>query len=360
MTQSRFSRLLNLWDPGERRLLYVFIGLFFFFISLAVLVAYWTQDWGFGNLVNGLLSAFLFSTFFMGIPFYPRFRKRGIIPMRRLLYLFLGISLAFAILITTLVVLDTSGVIETGMSVTDETLTAEELIGLTIVLFIGALLAALLSLLLALVFLFGFLGVTFLFMAGLVPLSLRWVRRITMRGHLKARALAWLLLIPEHLDTGTLRVKEVQPEKEFPWKRFQRAFLWQVFFGLMVAVYVSLNPFLLRSAELEELFNFMSNGFVIVPILALPWFITLRLDARIEGPVRDFKLYEGIRSRMLRTFLAIGTIMIFLRFAIEDISPQELIVSFANYTILPWMAEDQPETLETDSSESLETENDDV
>jgi hypothetical protein len=277
-------------------------------------------------------------------------------------------------------------VVEIGMGVSDETLTTGEWIGMTTVLFIGAFLAVLLSFVLAMVFLFGFIGVIYLFMAGLAPLLLRWIRRITMRGHLKARTLGWLLLIPEHLDTGTLQVKAVKPEDEFPWGRFQRAFLWQVFFGLMIAVYVSLNPFFLRGAEIEELFNLMSNGFAIVSILVLPWFITLRLDARIEGPVRDFKVYEGIRSRMLRTFLAIGTIMIFLRFALEDLSPEKLLVNFAQYTIiivlftllityiyfnffendlaakvverLPWMEEDESEEPEAESSAEIDTKND--
>ena len=55
----------------------------------------------------------------------------------------------------------------------------------------------------------------------------------------------------------------------------------------------------------------MTSGFIIVPIVVFPWLITERIDARIEGPIKDFRLYAGIRSRLIRTFLALGTLMIF-------------------------------------------------
>ena len=84
-------------------------------------------------------------------------------------------------------------------------------------------------------------------------------------------------------------------------------------YDLQVAVYVSLNPFLLRIAEIEELISLMTSGFIIVPIVVFPWLITKRLEAKIDGPVKDYYLHQGIRSRLLRTFLALGTLMIFVR-----------------------------------------------
>ena len=176
-------------------------------------------------------------------------------------------------------------------------------------------------------------GVIYLFDAGVVPVLIRWVKRITGRDHLGARALGWLLLIPDNLDTGTLTVDTPKEETTFPWDRFKLVVFWQLVSGLIIATYLNFNPFILDSLGPEQLFNLVNNALGIIPLLVIPWFVILRLNVRIDGPVKDFTLYGGIRSRMLRTFLVIGSLLIFIRITIEEIGVGEVLLNFTAYII---------------------------
>jgi hypothetical protein len=315
----------------ERRLLYVFLGLLILQWSGMIAWAFWSNEWDWRFLAENAISSINFSAFIMTIFFVGKFRKLGVYPFRKLLWIIFGISIVCSFGVTFLFMLDATTVID--IELFDEVFSLGMLAIIAIVLFLVFLLVFVLILGLSTLILMGFVGVLYLFMVGLVPLDLRWVKLITLRGHFKARLLAWVLLIPEHLDTGTLTVKMPERETEFPWKRFWYTMAWMVAFNALVAVYVSLNPFFLRSASLEELISLMTSGFIIVPIVVFPWLITERLDARIEGPVKDFRLYEGIRSRLIRTFLALGTLMIFIRFAVEDIALERIILNFGGYLL---------------------------
>jgi hypothetical protein len=290
-------------------------------------------------LVESLIGVINFTCFLMAIFLVGKFKGFGIYTFRGMWRMILYASLVSALVVSIVFMLDVTNVIDIGMS--DEEFTEAsnnwEFILINVVMYF--IFSGIIFVIVGLVTLImmGFVGVLHLFMVGLIPLDLRWVKRITMRGHLKARALAWVLLIPEHLDTGTLTIRMPERESKFPWRRFWYTMAWTVAFNILVAIYVSLNPFFLRSASLEELIGFMTSGFIIVPIVVLPWLITERLDARIEGPVKDFKLYEGIRSRLIRTFLTLGTLMIFIRFAIEDISMERIAFNFGGYIAFSFM-----------------------
>ena len=333
MTRSFLSRVLDLWEAKERRLLYLFFGILFFLWSGVIFGAVVTGDWSFIPLVERLIGVINFTCFMMVIFLVGKFKGLGVISFRAMWRFILYASLVSALIVTVVFIMDVEGVIDVGMSEEDFTEASSngELALIFVVLFLVFIgIIFIISGVVTLIMM-GFVGVLYLFMVGLVPLDLRWVKRITMRGHLKARALAWVLLIPEHLDTGTLTIRRPEREKKFPWRRFWFAMAWMMAFNILVAVYVSLNPFFLRSASLEELIGFMTSGYIIVPIVVIPWLTIERLDARIEGPVKDFRLYEGIRSRLVRTFLTLGTLMIFIRFALEDISMDRILFNFGGY-----------------------------
>ena len=331
--------MFGLWEAKERRLLYIFLGILLFLWSGVIVGAFVSGDWAFIPLVEALIGVINFTCFLMAIFLVGKFKGFGIHTFREMWRVIFLASLVGALFVSVLFMMDATNVIDLGMSEEEFTGASNELefILINIILFlifsgIVFVIAGVFTLVMM-----GFVGVLYLFMVGLVPLDLRWVKRITMRGHLKARALAWVLLIPEHLDTGTLTIRMPEREREFPWRRFWNAMAWMVGFNILVAVYVSLNPFFLRSASLEELIGFMTSGFIIVPIVVLPWLAIERLDARIEGPVKDFRLFEGIRSRLVRTFLALGTLMIFIRFALEDISTERILFNFGGYVAFSFL-----------------------
>lgn len=331
--------MFGLWEAKERRLLYFFFAILFFLWSGVIIGAFVSGDWSFIPLVESLIGTINFTCFLMAIFLVGRFKGFGIYSFRVMWRVIFIASLVAALFVLVLFMMDATNVIDLGMS--DEEITEAsndwEFILINVVLFFifsGIVfgIAGVVTLIMM-----GFVGVLHLFMVGLIPLDLRWVKRITRRGHLKARILAWVLLIPEHLDTGSLTIRMPEREREFPWKRFWNAMAWMVAFNILVAIYISLNPFFLRSASLEELIGFMTSGFIIVPIVVLPWLVTERLDARIEGPVKDFRLFEGIRSRLVRTFLALGTLMIFIRFAVEDIAPERIMYNFGGFFLFSFL-----------------------
>lgn len=332
-TRSFLSRVLDLWEARERRLLYLFFGILLFLWSGVIVGAFVSGEWSPIPLVERLIGVINFTCFMMVIFLVGKFKGLGVIPFRVMWRFILYASLVSALIVSVVFMMDAADVIDVGMSeeeFTEASSNGELALIIVVLFFVFSGIIFVITGVVTLIMM-GFVGVLYLFMVGLVPLDLRWVKRITMRGHLKARALAWVLLIPEHLDTGTLTIRTPERESEFPWRRFWFAMTWMMAFNILVAVYVSLNPFFLRSASLEELIGFMTSGYIIVPIVVIPWLAIERLDARIEGPVKDFRLYEGIRSRLVRTFLTLGTLMIFIRFALEDISMERILYNFGGY-----------------------------
>jgi hypothetical protein len=146
--------------------------------------------------------------------------------------------------------------------------------------------------------------------------------------------LAWFFLIPENLDTGTLSATQPVKEDVFPWSRFYHAISWQIMISLIIALSLSLNPFVPETINPSQILNLLNNANMIVPAIVLPALLYLRLKVRIEGPVTDFWVYKGIQSRLIRTFFAFGTIIIILRLAVEDVTSQDFLLSFAGFAVL--------------------------
>ena len=109
--------------------------------------------------------------------------------------------------------------------------------------------------------------------------------------------------------------------------------MWQLLLGIIVIIYISLNPFFLESISFQSLFSIASNISLFIPIIILPWFIFLRIDARIKGPVKDFQLYSGIAYRMYRTFVTLGTIIIIIRLALKNVNLREVIMAIPIYYV---------------------------
>ena len=99
---------------------------------------------------------------------------------------------------------------------------------------------------------------------------------------------------------------------------------WQLLLGIVIIIYVSLNPFLLESFSFESLFTISSNISLLIPLIILPWFIFLRFEARINGPVKDFPLYSGIAYRMYQTFVTVGSIIIIIRLALKNVNLRDV------------------------------------
>ncbi len=157
---------------------------------------------------------------------------------------------------------------------------------------------------------------------------------ISRKEDWESKAIMWFFTIPGALDTDMVLADEPTKETSFPWDRFRTAVLWQVAFGIIIAIYVSLNPWLLRNFSMDQLFRFMSTAFVVVPILVIPWFIFRRLNARFKGVAKDFTLYAALKDRMTRLIITAGTLLIFIRMALESVKLEDLLFALGSYIFI--------------------------
>jgi len=325
----------DLWSVKERKLLYIYLGVLFFFWAFDIAQAVVTDDWSLWTFGNNMLSAVLFTSFFVGFVFTHRFWNQGIVPARRIIITLLKLSLIvglFAVIIFSLLVAYNPE--EAFPDDDSEELSDLEWSVMMILIFFMGLLFGFIGFLFMLVVGMGFVGAVVMFEVGLTPVMIRRVRGITESDDIDARILAWFLLIPENLDTGTLSITRPVKEDVFPKSRFYHAISWQIMISLIIALSLSLNPFVPESISPSQILNLLTNANIIVPLIILPALLYLRLRVRIEGPVKDFRVYKGIQSRLLRTFFAFGTIIIILRLALEDVTSQDFLLSFAGYAFI--------------------------
>ncbi|MDD1747659.1 MAG: hypothetical protein LUQ16_07850 [Methanomassiliicoccales archaeon] len=183
---------------------------------------------------------------------------------------------------------------------------------------------------------FGTIWFAGLAIRRLMPGILKGVRQATFTRSdgVDTKLMLWLMDIPDMLDLSKLKVEAEPPNARFPRDRFFRAVFWEIFLGTIMAIYVSLNPLLLESLDIVQVFSVLGSISMIIPIIIIPWFSLLALKARIPGITKEFELFRGIRSRILQTFVALGTIVVFIRLALREHDPGTIFGSFASYYLL--------------------------
>jgi hypothetical protein len=190
--------------------------------------------------------------------------------------------------------------------------------------------------LMALVVLIAACGMLWLFseaMARILPGFLERVRGARLDGTdpLLTRLSTWLVDVPWVLDPGSLELDLRSKERSL--RRWYESVLWQMALGLLLAVYISLNPVLLQSMDYSQTFGLLSLSSLLIPLLVLPWSALEAIGARIKGVRYDFMLHEGAKARMLQTMVALGTIFLIVRLAVEDVGAETLALRFAGYAV---------------------------
>jgi hypothetical protein len=142
--------------------------------------------------------------------------------------------------------------------------------------------------------------------------------------------LQWLFNIPDVLDTKFLTIN-FEPKQRFPWKVFKTAFLWVSILGFIIAMLIINYITSFAQISIENMLLISSLIVMLTPILVLSWFIFLRLDARIKGAIKDFKLYNGLKFRTTNYTLTFGTLILLIRLALVKTDLHQLFWSFVSY-----------------------------
>jgi hypothetical protein len=147
------------------------------------------------------------------------------------------------------------------------------------------------------------------------------------------RIVRWLFDIPDVLDTRGLSLDPASSRTQVRLVDMKWPIAWQLFFGAILAVYVSLNPFLSNSSQddLLTIFSVLTTAAILIPLLILPWFIYLRIGAHIHGQVKDFTLYKGIRARLFQSYFAVGTLIIIVRLSISRTNAEAYVLGFSAF-----------------------------
>lgn len=278
------------------------------------------------QLVSSFLSAVTASFFIAGIPAFLSRRKIGLTPSKKIVWwLSIVAMVADAVILIGLLVANqlypevfdfpttVPGIIVTG-------------IGFIIVLFFTFLAVGLAAMIVA----FGVIGVMSAAERRLTPWILSEIieQGASQNPSLIGRAVKWLFDIPDVLDSRTLSLAPAAPRGWVGWSDLKAPVFWQLFFGFVLAVYISLNPFFSnRSPQaLLAIFSALSTAAILIPVVVLPWFVYKSLGASIKGQTKPFTLFNGIRARIFQSYLALGTIVILVRLSFSEVA-----VAFATY-----------------------------
>jgi hypothetical protein len=340
--KSEYVPVENNRQKTDKRILIFFIFIFILIPLFTLAGAIYSGDFNLGSIIPSILGGVVIAFFSTGFLAFKYHRRRGIISTKKVFKLFAKVSIIIGIgfAIGMFFLLTQTSILQ-DPPVEGDTLM---MIAMFVALFIAGILAVFLGFLILLLVGFGMMGV----MSALVRLKtadfLVEITKITPNIKEKKKKedkktymgyiwLGWAFDIPEVLDTKTLTINRGEPKDKIPWSIFKKAVLWQMFFGFVIVIYISFSPFLLDLMDMMSLFSIASNISTFIPLFILPWFIYLRLDAKIEGPVKDFKLYDGLSSRMFQTLFAFSTIILIVRLALEKSEIRSVLSSFASFYI---------------------------
>ena len=315
---------------ADRRALLVFFVLLAITAFLSAIAISTTEGLRLGNIIVVITGAFQNAFILIGLLEVYYYSRRGHIKGKRLVKIFLVGSLLAAVVILGLVALvQLMGLIEFGAIPTS----AAGLASLAAGLYIGGFIAVFIALLIGLLLAIGAIGI----MSAIARIVTPWILVKIACSERKStidRVVAWVFAIPDALDTRSLTINRSDSEPErIPWNDVKRAVAWEIVLGLVLCVYVSFSTLTsgTEASVIFRMFTLLISASIFVPLIVLPWFIFLGLDAKLKGTVKDFELYDGIKSRIFRSYVAVGTLLIFIRLTLSEVDLETFLTGFASY-----------------------------
>jgi MFS family permease len=322
---------------SDRRLLLLFGVLAIISIAASVVSFSFIEGATLRDLASLVLGSLAGSFTIAGIPAYLRNRKNSLVSKRRVMRWMIVASLA--VTVATIVGLALASIYAPDVVPFNESSFAAYLL-MGVVLFVALFIAFFVLCIGAFLAVFGTIGVMCAVERSLASWTLRRIAHLSSdkKPSMTTRGLRWLFNVPDVLDTTTLSLRPAKPRTRVYKADLKTPVLWQLLFGFILAIYLSFNPFVSdrSSAALMNIFSLLTTASFLIPLIILPWFLFTRLGAEIRGQVKPFTLYHGIRSRVLQSYMAVGTIVIFVRLSIQDISIalEAYVAAFAAFMIV--------------------------
>ena len=330
---------LDIRKKADKRILIIFFVFAILSIVLPFALSPWFEGATLADIVSRTLGGLSLSFILAGISSYLNYRKSGLIPRRRLLKWFALLSIAISIVFSVVTTLVIWAFPEEFVmpDVTSDPLD-QHLVLVFVTLFVTLVPTFFLTLLSVMIFGFGIVGVMSALERRLTPYILKVISGSSgkPKPSIMERAVRWLFDIPDVLDTRNLGLEPGQPRNQVRLGDMKWPIAWQLFFGAILAVYVSFNPFLANrsSDDLLSIFSLLTTAAILIPLLILSWFIYQRIGARILGQAKDFTLFNGIRARLFQSYFAVGTLIVIIRISISRIDLEAFVIGFSTFMVV--------------------------
>jgi hypothetical protein len=330
----RMARLEKL----DKRLSRLFIVLLVAAIALIFLIDFLNHDQDLTEIavINLLNVVFLV----LGMVTWVKRGDTGIIEGRQILKWIFLLSLVFAVLFTIVGFWLGSFAVDIGIppsfSVHIEIVWTTESMANALLAFVETIFIAMIFQLVIISVGFGFIWFSGWLVRALLPSMLKRLHKATFtrRDPLITFILLWLMSIPPALEPSSLTIGAGERPRTYSWSRFFWIVTWELFLGSIVAIYISFNPFLLDLLSVTSLLSTVGLFSVIIPVIVVPLFVIVAIRARIPGTRTDFLLYKGIKSRILQTFVALGTLFLMIRLALAKYDSIMILQSFLSYCLI--------------------------
>ncbi len=318
---------------ADRRILIVFF-IFLIFSGLTGTI---------GEAVAGTLSlgsvpaivsgSFSIAFLVTGIPALIYYAKNGLVSGKKIVKMFLLASLVIAAVLTAAVAI----VYFFNMANIDFGEVPKSAAGLASVaagIYLAGVFGVFIAFLAGMVLAIGAIGAMAALARLLTPRILADIARSERKSY-RERAVAWFFCIPDALDVHSLSIGPGARSEMLPWDAIKRAVQWQIILGAVLCVYVSFNTLETGTDpdSMFSMFGMLINLSIFIPLIVLPWFVFLGLDAKLKGTVKDFTLYDGIKSRIFRSYIAISTLLIFVRLTLSRVEAGTYLLGFAAYLV---------------------------
>ena len=127
--------------------------------------------------------------------------------------------------------------------------------------------------------------------------------------------------IPQNLDTRRLTMDLNITRSKFPWSDVLISFMMVLLFSMFLWMYVFINPDVTVETEGVPIYTFTIVLYIC--LLVMPWSIFNTLRVRIASDYRDFSVYQGLVGTMVRMFIPLFIVLLFL-FVLTFTGIQEL------------------------------------
>lgn len=150
------------------------------------------------------------------------------------------------------------------------------------------------------------------------------------------KIVSFIFNVPEDLDTRNITMNYNLQRTSIPWKEMTQTILMALMLGMVIWIYMSMNPSFMNPEIYESTSSvpiYMFSLILVIPLIVLPFTIFKSLDVRVETNYRAFHIHSGALETIKRMALPIGATLIFVLLAINTAEPK-MVLSFIGVSAL--------------------------